>query len=416
MYRGCALIAAASCGGPACDSHPLLSEVQPAPAISIDPEDFDFSQSRDLLERIVGSHFGYFRFTNRDFADEVCGVFSSVLDEMPTVNLHGDAHLEQYAVTSVGRGLADFDDSSIGPAVIDLVRFGTSLELAARRRGWGDRSGEMIDRFFAGYRDSLDDPKHSATEPSIVARVRAGFTHDREQFLDRAMAVSEPISERDLARLRVGYRGYVEDMSAENPELSADYFTPVWFRRLRLGYGSALDPKFLARIRGPSDDPEDDQVLEIKQVRDLSQVSCLRRRSSKDVFRILVAQARLAEIPLRFVGELRLAKQPGNEAFWVHAWFDNYEEISIDPDVVPPSRAIESATEIAEVAYDVGLQLGRGHVREIASPLDLKLRRAQQQSFERHRAAMRAVIADFAARTIRGYVDFCEAVGAEPSL
>ena len=43
---------------------------------------------------------------------------------MPTVTLHGDPHLEQYAVTDAGRGLTDFDDASKGPAILDLVRFG----------------------------------------------------------------------------------------------------------------------------------------------------------------------------------------------------------------------------------------------------------------------------------------------------
>ena len=39
-------------------------------------------------------------------------------------------------MTSLGRGLTDFDDCTRGEAVIDLVRFGTSLLLAAREKGW----------------------------------------------------------------------------------------------------------------------------------------------------------------------------------------------------------------------------------------------------------------------------------------
>jgi Ser/Thr protein kinase RdoA (MazF antagonist) len=42
------------------------------------------------------------------------------------VNLHGDAHLEQFAVTDASFGLIDFDDAVGGPAVIDLLRFGVS--------------------------------------------------------------------------------------------------------------------------------------------------------------------------------------------------------------------------------------------------------------------------------------------------
>lgn len=409
MFRALPVLVAALAPA-ACGSRDLLDGVEPAPSIAIDPADFDFSESPDLLERITDNEYGYFRFINREFAEKVCQRFAGVLEDMPTVNLHGDAHLEQYAVTTVGRGLSDFDDSSIGPGVIDLVRFGVSLELAARRRGWSDRSAEMVDRFFAGYVAALDDPELTAEEPAFAAQVRAGFGDDRTRFLDRAKSVSRPISAPALRRIRAGYPAYAADMAAENPELAPGFFEPLWFRRLRLGYGSALDPKFLVRIRGPTDEPTDDMILEVKQVRDLSKVSCLRRRSSKDVFRILVAQARLAEIPLRFVGEMRLAGQPGNEAFWVHAWFDHYEELSVDPRAQPPSRSIRSADQVIEVAYDVGLQLGRGHVREIASPLDLKLRRAQRRSFERHKQDIRAAITDFAARVVRGHVEFVKAV------
>jgi uncharacterized protein (DUF2252 family) len=53
---------------------------------------------------------------------------------MPTARLHGDAHVEQYAVSATSRGIDDFDDSSTGPAVVDIVRFLGSLELTARAR------------------------------------------------------------------------------------------------------------------------------------------------------------------------------------------------------------------------------------------------------------------------------------------
>ena len=41
-------------------------------------------------------------------------------------------------MTSIGRGLTDFDDCTRGKPVIDLVRFGTSIVLASRQKGWKD--------------------------------------------------------------------------------------------------------------------------------------------------------------------------------------------------------------------------------------------------------------------------------------
>jgi uncharacterized protein (DUF2252 family) len=37
-------------------------------------------------------------------------------------------------VSATSRGIDDFDDSSTGPAVVDIVRFLGSLELTARAR------------------------------------------------------------------------------------------------------------------------------------------------------------------------------------------------------------------------------------------------------------------------------------------
>lgn len=104
---------------------------------------YDFGGNLALVERIVGTPHGYFRFINRQFAGRVCEMFAEDVARLPPVNLHGDAHLEQYAVTEMGYGLADFDDAAVGPAAIDLVRFGVSLRLAGEELGWGEgiRSG-----------------------------------------------------------------------------------------------------------------------------------------------------------------------------------------------------------------------------------------------------------------------------------
>ena len=98
---------------------------------------------------------GYFRFVNAAFAAETCRLFADVAASLPEVNLHGDAHVEQYAVTSLGRGLTDFDDCTRGEAVIDLVRFGASLLLAAREKGWAAEEERFVDEFLKGYRDGL---------------------------------------------------------------------------------------------------------------------------------------------------------------------------------------------------------------------------------------------------------------------
>ncbi|MEO1337521.1 MAG: DUF2252 family protein, partial [Myxococcota bacterium] len=141
--------------------------------------------------------------------------------------------------------------------------------------------------------------------------------------------------------------------------------------RLQIGIGSALDDKFLVRVAGPSKDPLDDVVLEVKEVRDLTGISCINAAPSQDPFRVLVGQSRIAYRPHRFLGYIHFEKR----TFWIHAWVDNYREFKID-------RTAQTPEELAEVVYDVGMQLGRGHPNQIAAPFDLQLRDALTQMLD----------------------------------
>src|SRR5512141_2532878 len=109
----------------------------------------------DLADKLAATAHQYFRFVNVGFAAETCRLFADAAAQLPEVSLHGDAHVEQYAVTSIGRGLGDFDDCTRGKPVIDLVRFGASVVLAARQKGWPEEERRSLERFLRGYRDGL---------------------------------------------------------------------------------------------------------------------------------------------------------------------------------------------------------------------------------------------------------------------
>ena len=70
--------------------------------------------SGDLLDRLRSDPFVYFRFINRPWTARVCEAFGDESRNLPTVRLHGDAHVEQFAVTKDAWGLDDFDDSARG--------------------------------------------------------------------------------------------------------------------------------------------------------------------------------------------------------------------------------------------------------------------------------------------------------------
>ncbi|MCB9645615.1 MAG: DUF2252 family protein [Deltaproteobacteria bacterium] len=362
------------------------------------PDGFDFSQNPKLLARILATPHGYFRFINRPFASEVCNRMSPGLADAPVVNLHGDAHLEQYAVTDLGRGLTDFDDSTAGPAALDLVRFSVSLRLAAEANGWTKDAEALIQRFLDGYKEGLENPDVAPSEPTVAARIRGGFTYDRKRYFEWVDSIIQPMPDDLGEELGQAFVPYVESMRAQDPSLPPDFFRVKQVGLLQMGIGSALDMKFLVRVEGKTEAPEDDVVLEVKEVRDLRGVSCITHNAKVDPFRILVGQSRIAYRPYELLGYLQLR----GKVFWIHSWVDNYREVKL-------AESFQRVEELEEVVHDVGVQLGRGHAAQIAAPLGQQLRRALLTMLEANRGEILRLSADMAKETVAAWKRFAEA-------
>ncbi len=377
------------CGGLlACSSTPKPEVKAPATAakgaksvqkdlaekLLVPSQSYDFQSNPKLLKRILAGPHGYFRFINVKFAEAVCERFHESYQGVPPVNLHGDAHLEQYAVTDLGRGLTDFDDSSTGPAVLDLIRFGVSLKLAAEKLGWQKDSKAFFEDFLAGYQAALKDPKIDAVEPEVAKKIRATFKYDRKGYFEWIDSIAEPVPADETQALIEALKPYVAAMHQEK-KVPEDFFKVVKIGYLRMGIGSALDLKYLVRVQGATAEPADDVVLEIKQVRSLSGISCISGSKVLDPFRILVGQSRIAYKPYDYLGYIRFKKQ----TFWIHSWVDNYREVKI-------AKSFKTQEALRKVVYDIGVQLGRGHPNQIAAPLDLQLSNAQLDYPQRNQA------------------------------
>jgi len=368
----------------------------------VDPATRDFSQNPEMLERVLGSPHGYLRFINVPFSQELCRHFGEELVGNPPFNLHGDAHLEQYAVTDLGRGLTDFDDSSTGPAILDLMRFGTSLYLATDARGWGDRADTIYDEFLRGYRAALVDPSTEAPEPTVVRRLQAEFEYDRGKYFEWVSSIMEPVSADEGHELMEAMTSYFDAMLRNAPELGTHYFDVQDVGYLKMGIGSALDIKYLVRIRGSSDDPGDDIVLEVKQVRDLTGIDCISVGLGSDPYRILIGQSGIAYQPYELLGYVRMR----DLTFWVHAWVDNYTEVAID-------QTFQSPEELAEVAYDIGVQLGRGHPTHFEPPLDVQARFDQIRLLDLHETELKTECRNFANRVTAAWNRFRTAAASD---
>ncbi len=365
------------------------------------PDNFDFSQNPQLLYRLTTSPHGYYRFINIPFAKLVCQRFKGSRLLSHSLNLHGDAHLEQYAVTDIGRGLSDFDDACSGPGIIDWMRFGVSLYLACYEQEWLDHYEYLFYEFFRGYQNALRDSVLDLSEPVIVQRLEDCFISDRRLYLQQIDRLIEPVPNVEKDSLLTAMQDYVESMKLENPHLDSLFFQIEKIGYLHIGIGSALDLKYLVRIRGNSDDPLDDKFLEIKQVRDLQAIPCINPGSTFDPFRILVGQARIAYEPFDFLGYFYYCQK----TFWVHCWVDNYQEVDV-------STTFKSVEELLQVVYDVGVQLGSGHTKQIAAPFDKQLRHKLLPFVDQHKRTILKQTIEFADLCLDAHRRFCQSISA----
>jgi uncharacterized protein (DUF2252 family) len=349
----------------------------PPAAPSRRPLDVDLSNAGErldpkLVSRVRASPTSYFRFVNAAFGNEVCRRFQPYLSGTGTVSLHGDPHLQQYAITETGRGLSDLDDAASGPPVLDLVRFSTSLVLTSRARGWHSEIDRVLSDFFRGYRAALENPGMTTREPSVVSRIRSGFRFDPAHYFGWLRSISEPLPADTRAAVEKALGSYVDVMLTEEPTLTREYFEIRDIGRSRMGIGSARTRKYVVRLRGRTEAPDDDDVLELKEVGAIPHVACLSPAPIIDPMRQIVAQERMVYEPYRLVGRVVIDQRD----FWVHAWARSYHELS--------ALDLRTAAELSEVAFDAGVQLGLGHPKLVAPPLDVPLRQSVLQFLDAH--------------------------------
>jgi hypothetical protein len=308
--------------------------------------------------------------------------------------------VEQYAVTSLGRGLTDFDDCTQGKPVIDLVRFGSSLLLAAREKGWSAEERRFVDAFLEGYRTGLRGGGRGMRTPELVTRTRAGFHWDHAPALRQAHALI------DQAPLPVdafadGVSRFVELVSSRR-EVPADFFRVKRVGALTMGVGSALDEKYLLVFEGASPAAEDDLVVEAKQIRELPGNPCV--RTDVGASRVLDGQRLIAYEPFAYAAVV----PHGDKFFWMHDWTDDYQEASIQ-------SAILSPRDLREIAFDAGVQMGRAHPKRPDLRQDKDRSRAVLRSLDATEGRARAAVREMADRTEEAWREFRLRANAEHS-
>ena len=317
----------------------------------------------ELIERLRADPYDYFRFVNRSWIVRVCDDFSSDLEGLPVVRLHGDAHVEQFALTQDAWGLDDFDDSARGPAVVDIVRFLGSIDLAARRRSWEKDRNTLFDRFVEGYTRGLADPHYLPPPPDIVGRLRAQAPATRAALLAWGESKMQPLEDTAMKAVVAGIEAVARVVLRERPDLTPEYFRVVRAGSVKSGVGSAVIPKIMVRVRGPSDDPTDDELLESKKIGDLSGLSCLKTPAVQPTLRIIDGSKQLGRLkhnimaagPELIIPEV-MATGERLQDWWIRSLDPSYRQIRL--------TELQSVGDLAAISYDAGVQLGAGRLQD----------------------------------------------------
>ncbi len=339
----------------------------------------------EFRERLVESPMAFFRFVNRPWTHAVCDAFADETKQLPTARLHGDAHVEQYAVTATARGLDDFDDSARGPAVVDMVRFIGSLELAAEQRGWRVSLPPAIDAFFEGYRQALDSPAYLPSDPAVVRRLRTEPLKSPLEFLAWADSLMEPVGPDDVVRLDTSWTAVEAFAVRTDPQ-----FTPAFLRRkefgwFRMGIGSAFTRKLLIHVEGPSPAPDDDLVLEAKEMVAFDRDSCVSIPRTSEAFRVVEGLQQMGRFDHRLVVAMPglAGARPDGVGWWVRGWDRSYRELQV--------ADLESPNDLRELAHDVGAQLGATNLFDPAGPYTSETRLAEGLAMARLESRIRQV-------------------------
>jgi hypothetical protein len=323
------------------------------------------SAPTELRDQLRADPFTYFRFINRAWVARVCEDLTDVR-HVPIVRLHGDAHVEQFAVTRDEWGLDDFDDSARGPQFVDIARFLGSIDLVTRQRGWTRDRDKLWDRFFGGYRRALSDPAYRSPEPDVVRQLRAQASDTRAGFLAWGETLMQPMEDAASKSVVAAMAAFERFMRRERPDLASGYFAVTRAGWLRLGVGSAVVRKVLIRVQGPTAASEDDVLLEAKEAVNLDGLGCVEGRTTPRAERIIDGTRQLGRLrhEILAVGPPLLIPAAGDRSqhlleWWVSSWEPSYRELRLSD--------LRSVEDLADIAFDSGVQLGAGELHDSAA-------------------------------------------------
>jgi hypothetical protein len=352
--------------------------------------------SPKLVEKLDRSAYAYFRALARPFELRTCARFRDERWHLPVVAIHGDPHVEQFVVTPTTAALEDFDQAGYGPAVVDLVRYAASIHLTCRGVAWSCDADRVVSAHFRAYRASLDRAPERAPL-TVTERIRRATPAAAEPWIAWAEGLLLPLASDEEERVRRGWAGFRQLEAEVHPERSAVYYDVVRVGSLQMGVGSALETKLLFRLRGPTDGPGDDLIVEARTSVPPTGNECASRPLHGGALQALMFMTLLGPRLPEVYGFATLGPVTAPE-FWVQSWVPGYRELSI--------KDLRSEGELVELAEDAARQLAGHFWTRFPEPLRAVQRQAQLKAFDRTAARATAAAREFADETVREWERF----------
>ena len=176
----------------------------------------------------------------------------------------------------------------------------------------------------------------------------------------------QPMEEIESKAVLEGIGNFDRFIRRERSDLAPGYFTVARAGWVSLGVGSALTRKFLIRVQGPTANPDDDELLEAKEVANLDGISCLEKAPSPQALRVINGTRQLGRLKhdILAVGPRLLLPAAADRPehwleWWISSWEPSYREVHVSD--------LRSVRDLSAIAYDAGVQLGSGEAKDAAA-------------------------------------------------
>jgi hypothetical protein len=353
--------------------------------------------SPELLAKIDASAYRYFRLLGPSFSARTCYAFQDLRWRLPSVAVHGDAHVEQFVVTRSTYGIEDFDQAGFGPAIVDLVRYAASIHVACRKAGFPCDADRAVAAYFTAYRDALDRPPPDRP-PAMVQRLRAMSPTDTAAWLSWVDAQIRPLPADDDSQYRRSWARFVTLLAEAQPNRPASRYDIVKLGRVEIGVGSALEKKILVRTRGASDDPMDDLILESRLTSRPTGNECVWRPPHGGSLHVILFTSVIGRRMPEVFGFLPQENDLTAPEWWVQSWEPGYREMSI--------ADLASQADLEELTGAAAHQLAGHFWKSFPEPLRQYLRFAQLHAFDLVQERARTLARDLADEVAREWEKF----------